>query len=137
MQKSLVIIKPDGVKRGLIGEIINRYERKGFSLVAAKLVKVDRQVLERHYEEHKGKDFFEELISYMTEGPIMVIILEGKNVVEIIRTINGHKDPKKALPGTIRGDFAYSITRNIVHASDSEETAKREIKIWFPELKEE
>lgn len=131
MEKTLVIIKPDGVKRGLIGEIISRYERKGFKILDAKLIRADRKTLEEHYAEHKGKDYFEKLVGYMMEGPVMVMIIEGEDVIEIIRNMNGHKDPKKALPGTIRGDYANSVTKNIVHASDSIEAAEREINIWF------
>lgn len=131
MEKTLVIIKPDGVKRGLIGEIISRYERKGFKILDAKLIRADRKILEEHYSEHKGKDYFEKLVAYMMEGPVMVMIIEGEDVVEVIRNMNGHKDPKKALPGTIRGDYANSVTKNIVHASDSMESAEREINIWF------
>ncbi|KPU27714.1 nucleoside diphosphate kinase [Caloranaerobacter sp. TR13] len=131
MERTLVIIKPDGVKRGLIGEIISRYERKGFKILDAKLIRADRKILEQHYAEHKGKDFFEKLVAYMMEGPVMVMIIEGEDAIEIIRNMNGHKDPKKALPGTIRGDYANSVTKNIVHASDSIEAAIREINIWF------
>lgn len=134
MEKSLVIIKPDGVERKLIGEIIGRYERKGFHVTAAKILHPERSILEMHYAEHKHKSYFEELIRYMAGGYVMSMVIEGENVIEMIRLINGHKDPKQALPGTIRGDFAHSITKNIVHASDSPETAAMEIKIWFPEL---
>lgn len=134
MEKTLVIIKPDGVDRKLVGEIIRRYERKGFRIIAAKMLSAERITLADHYEEHIGRPYFEELISYMVEGRLMVMAVEGENAIEIVRMMNGHKDPKQALPGTIRGDFAHSITKNIVHASDSKETAEREIRIWFPEL---
>ncbi|EOD01564.1 nucleoside-diphosphate kinase [Caldisalinibacter kiritimatiensis] len=133
MEKTLVIIKPDGVERGLVGEIISRYEKKGLKIGAAKLLIADEEILSRHYQEHKGKDYYNKLINYMTEGPIMAMVLEGENVIKIVRNMNGHKDPSIARPGTIRGDFSYSLTRNIVHASDSEDSSKREIKIWFPE----
>ncbi|SHK22473.1 nucleoside diphosphate kinase [Geosporobacter subterraneus DSM 17957] len=134
MEKTLVIIKPDGVDRKLVGEIIGRYERKGFRIIAAKMLSAERITLADHYEEHIGRPYFEELISYMVEGRLMVMAVEGENAIEIVRMMNGHKDPKQALPGTIRGDFAHSITKNIIHASDSKETAEREIRIWFPEL---
>ncbi|AOT71369.1 nucleoside-diphosphate kinase [Geosporobacter ferrireducens] len=134
MEKSLIIIKPDGVERKLIGEIIGRYEKKGFRIIAAKMLHPERSILEMHYAEHIDKPYFAELIRYMAEGYLMVMAIEGENVIEIIRLMNGHKDPKQALPGTIRGDFAHSITKNIIHASDSPKTAAREIQIWFPEL---
>lgn len=135
MERTLVIIKPDGVARQLIGEIINRYEKKGFKLLAAKLIEADPLLLENHYAEHKGRPYFQELIDYMSEGPIMVMSWSGSSIIEVIRLMNGDKNPTKAIPGTIRGDFAHDLTKNIVHASDSPETAEREISIWFPELR--
>lgn len=134
MEKTLVIIKPDGVERGLIGDVINRYERKGFSIVGGKLIKADRKTVEVHYAEHSEKSFFGELVDYFLEDLIFVMIIEGENVVEIVRNINGDKDPRKAKIGTIRGDYANTTTKNIVHASDSIQSAEREINIWFPEL---
>ncbi|MFT9497673.1 nucleoside-diphosphate kinase [Anaerosolibacter sp.] len=134
MERTLVIIKPDGVERHLVGEIINRYEKKGFSLLAAKLITADPLLLENHYAEHKGRSYFQDLVVYMSEGPIMVMAWKGTSIIEIIRLMNGDKNPSKASPGTIRGDFAHDLTKNIVHASDSPETAEREIGIWFPEL---
>lgn len=135
MEKTLVIIKPDGVKRGLIGEVISRYEKKGFKIIAGKLMMADRETVKLHYKEHENKHFYDELVDYFMEGLIFVMVVEGENVVDIVRWIHGDKDPKKALPGTIRGYYANSTTKNIVHASDSIETAKREIEIWFPEYK--
>ena len=135
MERTLVIIKPDGVARQLIGKIINRYEKKGFKLLAAKLIEADPLLLENHYAEHKGRPYFQELIDYMSEGPIMVMSWSGSSIIEVIRLMNGDKNPTKAIPGTIRGDFAHDLTKNIVHASDSPETAEREISIWFPELR--
>lgn len=135
MERTLVIIKPDGVLRGLIGQVITRYEKKGFKIIAGKLMQANRETVEEHYEEHKGKHFYGELIDYFLEGQIFVMAVEGNDVIEIVRSIHGHKDPKKALPGTIRGDYANSTTRNIVHASDCKESAEREINIWFPQLK--
>lgn len=134
MERTLVIIKPDGVKRGLIGNVITRYEKKGFKIIAGKLMMAKRETVEKHYEEHYGKGFYDELINYFLEGMIFVMVVESENAIEIVRNIHGHKDPRKALPGTIRGDYANSTTRNIVHASDCQASAKREISIWFPEL---
>lgn len=131
MERTLVIIKPDGVKRGLMGQVIGRYERKGFSIVAGKLIKADRKTVEIHYDEHSEKHFFNELVEYFLDGLIFVMIVEGKDVIEIVRNINGDKDLTKALPGTIRGDYANSTTENIVHASDGIKSAEREMKIWF------
>jgi nucleoside-diphosphate kinase len=137
MERSLVIIKPDGVSRGLIGDIISRYERKGFHIVAGKLIKPEREIVEYHYDVHRGKSFFEDLINYFMEGQIFVLVVEGEKVVDLVRRIHGDKDPSCALPGTIRGTYASSTTRNIVHASDSVGTAAREISIWFPNLDED
>lgn len=134
MEKTLVIIKPDGVKRGLIGNVITRYERKGFHIIAGKLMKAKKETVEKHYIQHKGKPFYNDLINYFLEGVIFVMVVEGDEAIELVRRIHGHKDPKQALPGTIRGDYSNSITRNIVHASDCKESAEREIDIWFPEL---
>ncbi len=131
MERTLVIIKPDGVERGLMGEIISRYERKGLTVTECKLINAHRESLEKHYEEHKGKSFYEELLTYMTRGKVLVMIVEGNNAIQIVRKINGKTNPLDAEPGTIRGDFANSVTQNIVHASDSKESAKREISIWF------
>lgn len=134
MERTLVIIKPDGVRRGLIGQVITRYERKGFKIIAGKLMMADKETIEEHYIEHKGKNFYEELVHYFLEGLIFVMAVEGEDSIEIVRNIHGNKDPKIALPGTIRGDYANSTTKNIVHASDCLESAEREISIWFPEL---
>lgn len=131
MEKTLVIVKPDGVKRGLIGEVISRYERKGLKIVECKMIEADRDTLEKHYIEHREKPFYEELVSYMMNGSIMVMIVEGNNAIKLVRNINGKTNPLDAEPGTIRGDFANTMTENIVHASDSEESAEREISIWF------
>jgi len=133
MQKSFVMIKPDGVERKVIGEIISRFEKKGFKLVHGKFVMADRATVEKHYEEHKGKSFFIELVEYILEGPVMAMVLEGENVVEIVRLMVGNKEPIMAAPGTIRGDYSNNVTKNIIHASDSIESADREIRIWFGE----
>lgn len=131
MERTLVIIKPDGVKRGLIGEVINRYERKGLNILDIKLLKPSKDILEKHYMEHREKPFYKELISYMMSGKVLVMILEGNNAISLVRKINGKTNPLEAEPGTIRGDFGSSVTENIVHASDSKESAEREISIWF------
>ncbi|MGB9809482.1 MAG: nucleoside-diphosphate kinase [Caldanaerobacter sp.] len=134
MELTLAIVKPDGVKRGLIGEILKRYENKGLRLKAAKVLTPSIELLEKHYEEHKGKPFFKPLIEYMSSGPVFAMVLEGENAVKLVRMINGATKVEDALPGTIRGDFASSTTYNVVHGSDSVESAKREIALWFPEL---
>lgn len=131
MERTLVIVKPDGVKRGLIGEVISRYERKGLKIVECKMLHADRPTLEKHYIEHKVKPFYEELISYMMQGSVLAMIVEGNNAIKIVRNINGKTNPAEAEPGSIRGDYANTMTENIVHASDSLESAEREISIWF------
>jgi len=133
VQRTFVMIKPDGVRRGLIGEIISRFERRGMKIVAMKMVKMDRALAERLYEEHKGKSFFEELISYVTSGPVVAMVIEADEAVSVVRKMIGATDPKEALPGTIRGDYALSKAENIIHASDSPEKAGREISIFFKE----
>jgi nucleoside-diphosphate kinase len=127
------MIKPDGVKRRLVGEIISRFEKRGFNIVAMKMVHIDRTTAERLYEEHKGKSFFEELINYITSGPVVCMVVEGEEAVTVVRKMIGNTDPKEAPPGTIRGDYALTKAENIIHASDSEEKAKREMSIFFVE----
>ncbi|WP_422449101.1 nucleoside-diphosphate kinase [Thermoanaerobacterium sp. DL9XJH110] len=134
MERTFVMIKPDGVKRGLTGAILQRYEQKGLRIIAAKLVNVSRELAEKHYQEHASKPFFAELIDYITSGPVFAMVLEGPQAVKLVRLLNGATKVEEALPGTIRGDFATSTTKNLVHGSDSIESAKREIAIWFPEL---
>ena len=133
MERSLVLIKPDGVERRLVGQIISIYERKGLNITALKLVKPSREIAETHYVEHKDKPFFSELVNYLTRGMVCAMIIEGPNVIETVRKINGATDPAQAEMGTIRGQYALSKSENIVHASDSPESAEREINIWFPE----
>jgi len=130
-ERTLVLIKPDGVQRGLIGEIISRFEKRGLKIVAMKFIKPDRELAEKHYAIHKGKPFFEPTVRYITSSPLVAMILEGKNVIEIVRKMMGKTDPQDADPGTIRGDFAQDIGRNIVHGSDSKESADYEINLWF------
>lgn len=132
MEKTFVMIKPDGVSRGLIGEIIGRIEKKGFHILEAKLTSADLDTVRSHYDEHKDKAFFNELIDFIMEGKVMAMVIEGEDVISILRLMVGDKDPKIALPGTIRGDFAHSTTKNIIHASDSLKSSAREINIWFP-----
>ncbi|NLZ54484.1 MAG: nucleoside-diphosphate kinase [Thermoanaerobacteraceae bacterium] len=135
MEKTFVMIKPDAISRGLVGTIITRYEQKGLKLVAIKLMKVSEALAQKHYAEHVSKPFFSELISYITSGPVIAIVLEGPNAIKLTRLINGATKVEDAVPGTIRGDYASSTTENLVHASDSPESAKREIALWFPDLK--
>jgi nucleoside-diphosphate kinase len=134
VEKTLAIVKPDGVKRGLIGEILKRYENKGLRLVAAKIIKPDTELIERHYAEHKEKPFYKGLIKYMTSGPVFAMVLEGENAVKIVRLINGATKIEDAQPGTIRGDYAACTTFNLIHGSDSIENARKEILLWFPEI---
>lgn len=134
MERTLVLIKPDGVKRGLVGKIINQYEEKSLEIIALKMMTATKESAEKHYSEHVSKNFFKELINYITEGKICAIILMGEKAVDVVRKINGDKDPTKAEIGSIRGKFTLDKTQNLVHASDSSESAEREITIWFPEL---
>ncbi len=134
MEKTLVLVKPDGVKKRLCGEVLARFERKGLEIEAIKMVQVARELAEEHYGEHKGKGFFEDLIAFITSGPVLAMVLSGENAIAVVRKLNGATNPVEAEPGTIRGDYALTIDENIVHASDAAETALREIKLWFPEL---
>jgi nucleoside-diphosphate kinase len=137
-ERTLILVKPDGVRRSLIGEIIRRIEAKGYSIVAVKMMSADRELLTRHYAEHEGKPFFEPLVEFMMSGPIVAIVAEGNRVIEGFRKIAGTTDPTVADAGTIRGDLARDqgtkVTQNLVHGSDSPESAAREISIFFPEL---
>jgi len=130
-ERSLVIIKPDAVQRGLIGEIIGRYEKRGLKIAALKFETVSRETAERHYGEHKGKPFFEGLVSYITSAPSVLLVVEGPQAIAILRSTNGATKPAEAAPGTIRADFGLTIGRNLVHASDSAESAAREVDIFF------
>jgi len=131
IEKTFVMVKPDGVQRGLVGRIVARFEERGLKICAMKMLKIPRELAERHYEEHKGKEFYEPLLSYITSGPVVCMILEGENSVAAVRTMMGKTNPQDAPPGTIRADFAQVTGRNIVHGSDSSESAKREIKLFF------
>lgn len=132
-ERSLLIIKPDGVSRGLVGEILARIERKGFRIEKMKMLKMDVELAEKHYAEHKGKPFFKDLIEYITEGPVVVAVVGGENVIANLRKIMGPTDPLEATPGSIRGAYATSVTRNLVHGSDSPESALKEIALFFPD----
>jgi len=130
-EQTFVMIKPDGVQRGLIGNVINRFEQKGIKLVAMKLVSVSKDLAEKHYGIHKGKPFFEPTVKYITSSPVVAMVLEGENAIEIVRGMMGKTNPSEASPGTIRGDFGQFIGRNIVHGSDGKDTAEFEINLWF------
>ncbi|MAK24077.1 MAG: nucleoside-diphosphate kinase [Acidimicrobiaceae bacterium] len=137
MPRTFVICKPDAVERGLVGEIIARFERKGLRLSRAELRSIDRATAETHYEEHQGKPFFEDLITFITRSPAMLMIVEGPDnagddVYAIVRNLMGSTNPATAAPGTIRGDYGLVVTENLVHGSDSDESAEREINIFFP-----
>jgi nucleoside-diphosphate kinase len=135
-ERTLVLVKPDGVRRGLVGEVIARVERRGFVLAALELRQLDRDTLERHYAEHRGKGFFEPLVEFMSSGPVVAMVFEGERVIESFRTMAGATDPVAAAAGTIRGDlgrdWGLSVQQNLVHGSDSAESAQREIGIFFP-----
>ena len=131
MERTFVMIKPDGVQRRLIGKVIERLEQSGLKIVAMKFLHVSKELAEKHYEVHKGKPFYDGLIKYITSGPVVAMVIEGMNAIERVRNLVGATDPQKAMPGTIRGDFAQHIGRNIIHASDAKETAEKEIKLWF------
>lgn len=135
IEKTLVLVKPDGVKKHICGEVISRFERKGLEVEAIKMIQVPEELAKKHYAEHEGRGFFKDLIAFITSGPVLVMVIKGENAVAAVRQINGATDPLKAVPGSIRGDFATSIDENVVHASDAPKTAEREIGLWFPELK--
>ncbi|MDE0468189.1 MAG: nucleoside-diphosphate kinase [Candidatus Poribacteria bacterium] len=130
-EQTLVLIKPDGVQRGLIGEIIARYEHKGLKIVGMKLLQFPRETAETLYAIHQGKPFYDVLIEFIISAPIVALAIEGRDAMELVRILNGETDPKKSQPGTIRGDFSINITHNIVHASDSLQSAQRELEIVF------
>lgn len=131
LERSLVLIKPDAIQRGLAGEIISRIERRGLKILATKMLQVDRALAQRHYAIHEGKFFFDDLVSFITSSPVIAIVFQGKNGIEIIRQTMGETDPAKAKPGTIRGDFGVDISHNVIHGSDSLETAPNEIDLFF------
>jgi len=130
-ERTFVMIKPDGLQRGLIGEIISRFEKKGLKLVAMKLVSVSKELAEKHYGIHKDKPFFAPTVKYITSSPVVAMILEGNNAIDLVRTMMGKTNPRDAAMGSIRGDFGQFIGRNIVHGSDGPDTAEFEINLWF------
>jgi nucleoside-diphosphate kinase len=131
MERTYLMVKPDGVQRGLCGEIVSRFEKKGLKLIAMKLMIIPKDVAENHYGEHKGKKFYDSLISYITSGPVLAMVWEGENAVSICRNMMGKTNPAESAPGTIRGDYGMVTGLNIIHGSDSVESAEREIKIFF------
>src|SRR2546425_13001590 len=131
VERTLVLVKPDAMARGLAGEIVRRIEARGMILRGAKLVRVDRDLAERHYDEHREKPFFGELVEFITSGPTLALVLEGESAISVVRTTMGATNPTQAAPGTIRGDLALAMPDNLVHGSDSPESAKREIGLWF------
>ena len=134
MQRTLVLVKPDGVRRGLAGEVISRLEKKGLTLVAMELRTLDRATAEEHYGEHRERPFFGELVDFITGGPLVAMVVEGPNAVAGTRRLMGVTNPTEATPGSLRGDYALEIGQNLVHGSDSEQSATREIGIFFPDL---
>ena len=133
--KTLVLLKPDAVERGLVGSILSRFETKGLKIVAMELRTLNAAILERHYEEHKGKGFYPELVAFMSRGPVVALVVKGpEDVWEVLRTMMGATNPKAAAPGTIRGDYGTMFTENLIHGSDSAASAAREIGIFFPNL---
>jgi len=133
MEKTFVAIKPDAVERGLIGEIITRFERKGFKIIGMKMLHMDRNLAEQHYAEHKGKPFFEDLVQFISSGPIVAMVIQGINAVAEVRKMLGKTNPQEADPGTIRADYAQAKESNVIHGSDSIESAEREINLYFKE----
>ena len=134
MDRTLILVKPDAFARNLTGEIIARFERKGLRIVALKHMTMDIELAQQHYAEHDGKPFFDELVSFITSGPLVAMVLEGDEAVAVVRALNGATDGRVAAAGTIRGDFSLSNRENLVHGSDSAESAAREIALWFPQL---
>jgi nucleoside-diphosphate kinase len=133
MERTFLMVKPDGVQRNLIGEIVSRFENKGFQLVGAKLMQITEELAEQHYGEHKERPFFGELVEFITSGPVFAMVWEGENVISTARLLVGATNPTESAPGTIRGDFAVTVGKNIIHGSDSAESAVREIGLFFKE----
>jgi nucleoside-diphosphate kinase len=134
VERTLVLIKPDGVRRSIVGEVISRIERKGLKLAAMELRTLDAETARTHYEEHAERPFFDSLVEFITGGPLVALVVEGERAVEAFRALAGATDPVTAAPGTVRGDFALEVQQNIVHGSDSTYSAEREIKLFFPDL---
>jgi nucleoside-diphosphate kinase len=136
VERTLVLLKPDAVQRGLVGSILSRFEAKGLSIVGLKMRTFDRSVLEQHYEVHKERPFYPNLVDFMSSGPVVAIALEGKDAITVVRTLVGKTNAREAAPGTIRGDLGMSFSNNLVHASDGEDTAKFELGLWFSDSAE-
>jgi nucleoside-diphosphate kinase len=136
MSRTLILVKPDAFERGLTGEVIARFERKGLRLVALKQLRIDDEFAGVHYEEHREKPFFDELVQFITRGPLVAMVMEGPEAVGAARQVIGATNPLEAAPGSIRGDYALEVTFNLVHGSDSDQSSEREIGIWFPELQD-
>jgi nucleoside-diphosphate kinase len=134
MERTLILVKPDAFSRNLTGEIIARFERKGLRLIALKLMTMPRELAERHYAEHEGKSFYEELVQFITSGPLVAMVLEGEHAIQAARQVIGATDPLQASPGSIRGDYAIEVGTNMVHGSDAPESAAREVGLFFPDL---
>ena len=133
VERTLVLCKPDAVARGLCGEIVARFERRGFTLRAARLLKVTRSLAQQHYAEHKGKPFFGELVDFITSGPVLALAVRGEDAISGVRSLMGATHPRDAAPGTIRGDLATLLSENVVHGSDSAASARRELRLFFPD----
>lgn len=133
-QRTLVLLKPDAVKRGLVGNILARYEAKGLSIVALEQCTIDAALADQHYADHVDKDFYPPLRDFVTSGPLVAVVFEGDDAIAVVRELNGATDGRKAVPGSIRGDLSLSNRENLVHGSDSEQSAAREIALWFPDL---
>jgi nucleoside-diphosphate kinase len=133
VETTLVLVKPDGMRRGLAGEIVSRFERRGLELRGARLLKVTGQLAQKHYAEHRGKPFFGGLVSFITSGPVFALAVRGESAVSVVRTMMGATNPLDSAPGTIRGDYALELSENIVHGSDSRASAKRELALFFPD----
>ncbi|KUP07776.1 nucleoside diphosphate kinase [Bacillus coahuilensis m2-6] len=133
MEQTFLMVKPDGVQRGYVGDIVSRFEKKGFQLVGAKLMTISSELAEEHYAEHKERPFFGELVEFITSGPVFAMVWQGENVIATARTMMGKTNPQEAPPGTIRGDFGISMGKNIIHGSDSPDSAKREIGLFLEE----
>ena len=131
MEKTLVLVKPDGVRRGLSGEIIARFEKRGLQIIALKLMQISRTMAEKHYAEHVGKPFFESLVEFITSGPVVAMVVKGDHAIRAVRAMMGATNPLEAVPGTIRGDFALVMSENVIHGSDGSESAAREIEAFF------
>jgi nucleoside-diphosphate kinase len=131
IEKTFIMVKPDGVQRQVVGDIVDRFERRGFEMKGAKLVNVSRELAEEHYAEHKERPFFGELVDFITSGPVFAMVWEGENVIKLARIMMGATKPEESQPGTLRGDYAVTISENVIHGSDSPASAEREISLWF------